>query len=123
MANEILPAGVGDLIAGEVMAAEFLMLLADRDGHRFSVGFRARGNHRTEALGSKFLSDCTTDAPTHKAFSWDWMVARALNHRFALSLHVIVSLPNLLRKISLKSLSPWPVIRAVISGLRNALHI
>ena len=28
MANEILPAGVGDLIAGEVMAAEFLMLLA-----------------------------------------------------------------------------------------------
>ena len=32
MADEILPAGVGDLIAGEVMAAEFLMLLADRDG-------------------------------------------------------------------------------------------
>lgn len=32
MANEILPAGIGDLVAGEVMANEFLMLLADRDG-------------------------------------------------------------------------------------------
>ena len=31
MANEIIPAGIGDLVAGEVMAAEFLMLLADRD--------------------------------------------------------------------------------------------
>lgn len=32
MANEILPAGVGDLITTEAMAAEFLMLLAERDG-------------------------------------------------------------------------------------------
>lgn len=32
MANEILPAGVGDLITQEAMAAEFMMLLADRDG-------------------------------------------------------------------------------------------
>lgn len=32
MANEILPAGVGDLITQEAMASEFLMLLADRDG-------------------------------------------------------------------------------------------
>lgn len=31
MANEILPAGITDLIAGEVMAAEFLMLLAASD--------------------------------------------------------------------------------------------
>lgn len=31
MADEILPAGVGDLSAGEVMANEYLMLLADRD--------------------------------------------------------------------------------------------
>ena len=32
MANEIVASNIGDLIAGEVMAAEFLMLLADRDG-------------------------------------------------------------------------------------------
>jgi hypothetical protein len=32
MANEIVPSGIADLVAGEVMAAEFLMLLADRDG-------------------------------------------------------------------------------------------
>lgn len=32
MANEILPAGIGDLITSQAMAAEFLMLLADRDG-------------------------------------------------------------------------------------------
>lgn len=31
MANEILPASIGDLVAGEVLAADFLMLLADRD--------------------------------------------------------------------------------------------
>lgn len=31
MANEILPASIGDLVAGEVLASEFLMLLADRD--------------------------------------------------------------------------------------------
>jgi hypothetical protein len=31
MANEIIPSGIGDLIAGEVMATEFLMLLADRE--------------------------------------------------------------------------------------------
>lgn len=31
MANEILTSGIGDLIAGEVLAAEYLMLLADRD--------------------------------------------------------------------------------------------
>lgn len=31
MADEILPAGIGDLISGEVMANEFLMLLAARD--------------------------------------------------------------------------------------------
>ncbi len=30
MADEIVPSGIGDLIAGEVMAAEFLMLLAAR---------------------------------------------------------------------------------------------
>lgn len=32
MANEVLPAGIGDLITSQAMAAEFLMLLADRDG-------------------------------------------------------------------------------------------
>lgn len=32
MANEILPAGIGDLTTRESMAAEYLMLLADRDG-------------------------------------------------------------------------------------------
>jgi len=32
MANEILPAGIGDLTTSQAMAAEFLMLLADRDG-------------------------------------------------------------------------------------------
>lgn len=32
MANEILPAGIGDLITSQAMANEFLMLLADRDG-------------------------------------------------------------------------------------------
>jgi hypothetical protein len=32
MANEILPAGVGDLTTTETMAAEYLMLLAERDG-------------------------------------------------------------------------------------------
>jgi len=31
MANEILPASIGDLVAGEVLANEYLMLLADRD--------------------------------------------------------------------------------------------
>jgi len=31
MANEIIVSGIGDLIAGEVMATEFLMLLADRE--------------------------------------------------------------------------------------------
>ena len=31
MANEILPSSIGDLIAGEVMATEYLYLLADRD--------------------------------------------------------------------------------------------
>lgn len=31
MANEVLPAGIGDLITTQAMAAEFLMLLADRD--------------------------------------------------------------------------------------------
>jgi len=31
MADEILPAGIGDLISGEEMASEFLLLLADRD--------------------------------------------------------------------------------------------
>lgn len=31
MANEVLVSGIGDLIAGEVMANEFLLLLADRD--------------------------------------------------------------------------------------------
>ena len=31
MANEIIVSGIGDIIAGEVMAAEFLMLLADRE--------------------------------------------------------------------------------------------
>lgn len=32
MANEILPAGITDLITTEAMAGQFLMLLADRDG-------------------------------------------------------------------------------------------
>lgn len=32
MANEIVPSGIGSLTAGEVMATEFLFLLADRDG-------------------------------------------------------------------------------------------
>ena len=32
MADEILPAGVADLITSQAMAAEFLMLLAERDG-------------------------------------------------------------------------------------------
>lgn len=32
MADEILPAGVTDLITAQAMAAEYLMLLADRDG-------------------------------------------------------------------------------------------
>lgn len=32
MADEVLPAGITDLITSEAMAAEFLMLLADRDG-------------------------------------------------------------------------------------------
>ncbi len=31
MANEVVPSNIGDLISGEVMAAEFLLLLADRD--------------------------------------------------------------------------------------------
>ncbi|MCB9763920.1 MAG: hypothetical protein H6739_29385 [Alphaproteobacteria bacterium] len=31
MANEIVPSGIGDLIAGEVMANEYMMLLAERD--------------------------------------------------------------------------------------------
>jgi hypothetical protein len=31
MANEIVPSGIGDLIAGEVLAAEYLLLNADRD--------------------------------------------------------------------------------------------
>lgn len=31
MANEILPSSIGDLVAGEVLAAEYLYLLADRD--------------------------------------------------------------------------------------------
>lgn len=31
MANEILPSSIGDLVAGEVLANEYLMLLADRD--------------------------------------------------------------------------------------------
>lgn len=31
MANEILPASIGDLVAGEALANDFLMLLADRD--------------------------------------------------------------------------------------------
>lgn len=31
MANEVLPASVGDLIAGEVVAAEYLLLQAERD--------------------------------------------------------------------------------------------
>jgi len=31
MADEVVPSGIGDLISGEVMAAEFLLLLADRD--------------------------------------------------------------------------------------------
>jgi len=32
VADEIVPSGITDIIAGEVMAAEYLMLLADRDG-------------------------------------------------------------------------------------------
>lgn len=32
MANEIVPSGIGDLVAAEVIANEFLYLLADRDG-------------------------------------------------------------------------------------------
>lgn len=32
MANEILPAGIGDLTTTETMSAEYLMLLAERDG-------------------------------------------------------------------------------------------
>lgn len=36
MANEILPAGIGDLTTTETMAAEFLMLLAERDGSIFT---------------------------------------------------------------------------------------
>jgi hypothetical protein len=32
VADEVLPAGITDLITSEAMAAEFLMLLADRDG-------------------------------------------------------------------------------------------
>lgn len=32
MADEIIPSGIGDLITSQAMAAEFLMLLADRDG-------------------------------------------------------------------------------------------
>lgn len=31
MANEIIPSSIGDLVAGEVLATEFLYLLADRD--------------------------------------------------------------------------------------------
>ena len=31
MANEIIPSGIGDLVAGEVLASEFMLLLADRD--------------------------------------------------------------------------------------------
>lgn len=31
MANEVIVSGIGDLISGEVMATEFLMLLADRE--------------------------------------------------------------------------------------------
>lgn len=45
MANEILPAGIGDITAGEVMAAEYLMLLAQRDGSVLNhpAFFRATG--------------------------------------------------------------------------------
>lgn len=32
MSNEVLPAGISDLITSQAMAAEFLFLLADRDG-------------------------------------------------------------------------------------------
>lgn len=32
MADEIIPSGITDIVAGEVMANEYLMLLADRDG-------------------------------------------------------------------------------------------
>lgn len=32
MADEVLPSSIGDLVAGEVLANEFLMLLAERDG-------------------------------------------------------------------------------------------
>lgn len=45
MADIALPANIGDIVAGEVLAAEFLMLLADRDGSVLThpAFFRATG--------------------------------------------------------------------------------
>lgn len=57
MANEIKISGIGDLIAGEVMAAEYLMLLANREdffGHSaLHYAGAARGSNvvRTAELG------------------------------------------------------------------------
>ena len=49
MANEIVSSGIGDLIAGEVMATEFLMLLADRDNSILThpALFHATGSARS----------------------------------------------------------------------------
>ena len=75
MANEIVASGIGDLIAGEVMAAEFLMLLADRDGSVLThpALFHATGSARSSnvvrvphiGLGGYDLLTATTPGSEH----------------------------------------------------------
>lgn len=99
MANEILPASIGDLVAGEVLAAEYLMLLADRDasilshpallhasapsGQSSTVRVPHVGLGGYDALGARTpgsevantaLSDASTDvtiAPYSKVYAMD----------------------------------------------------
>lgn len=52
MADEILVSGIGDLIAGEVLATEYLMLLADRDASVLNhpAWFKATGTSRNNVV-------------------------------------------------------------------------
>jgi hypothetical protein len=75
MANEVVVSGLSDLISGEVMATEFLMLLADRDNSILThpALFHATGNSSTSnvvrvphlGLGGYDLLTATTPGSEH----------------------------------------------------------
>lgn len=66
MANEIVPSGIGDLISSEVLAAEYLLLLADRDA---SVLTHPAFFHATGAPGSNVVQ------VSHLGMGYDLMSA------------------------------------------------